>query len=113
MSIGGTASLSGVSQGGNYVGTAEGTAGTPAFTNASMIVSMSGYVASGMGSSVITVGLEASNDGTNWALVGTVNYGAGPNWVAAFCPGCQLRAVILNWGAAVTAGSVTATVTGV
>lgn len=106
------ASLSAVANGGSYTGTAP--TFTNPFANASMVVSMSGYAASGGGSDAVTVALQMSHDGTNWATIGEVNYGDGPPYVnVPGCPGISLRAVITEWGADVTAGTVTATVCGV
>lgn len=106
------ASLSAVGQGGSYTGAT--VTPTNPFANASMVVSASGYQASGGGADAVTVALQLSHDGTNWVTIGEVAYGDGPAWVnVAGCPGISLRAVILQWGAGVTAGTVSATVCGV
>jgi hypothetical protein len=105
-------SLSAVAEGGSYTGAA--VTPTNPFANASMVVSVPGYQTAGEGSDTIQVALQLSHDGTNWATIGTVNYGDGPPFVnVAGCPGISLRAVILGWGGNVTAGAVTATVCGV
>ena len=105
-------SLSAVANGGSYTGAA--VTPTNPFRAASMVVTMSGYApGSGVGGSTVDVELQVSHDGTSWVPAGIVNYGIGRSWCAADCPGIQLRAVIVNWGANATAGTVSATVCGV
>lgn len=100
-------SLNAVASNGTFTGSAIGTASTTAFSNESMIVSMANYAGYG----TVTVGLEVSMDGTNWATVGVVEFPAARE-VAGTVPGCQLRGVIYSWPATVTAGTVTAAVEG-
>lgn len=105
-------SLNAISKGGNYTGTA--VTPTNPFQRCSMVLSMSGYTAdSRLGSTSIDVALQASHDGTNWVTLGMASYGVGQPYVHADFPSLQFRAVIISWGAGVTAGSLTATVAGI
>lgn len=107
-------SLSAVAKNGSYTGAA--VTPTANFAHASMVVTVAGYATSQVGESdSIEVALQASHDGTNWVTIGAVaTESAAPAFVTVTgFPGAQLRAVIINWGANVTAGAVTASVFGV